>query len=95
MGITGHYVLSLGGGSGRLQFLDAEDPAHSNWTRFINHSSKAPNVDVEIDASGLSEQRRCPVARVVVIQPVPEGAELRFDYGDFFFEKAGRGAAVD
>ena len=52
-------------------------------------------VDIEIDASRLSEQRRCPVARVVVIQPVPEGAEIRFDYGDFFFEKAGRGAAVD
>ena len=25
-------------------YLDAEDPAHANWTRFINHCARTPNL---------------------------------------------------
>ncbi len=40
----GEYVFSLGGGWN----LDAQDPARSNWTRFINHSAVAPNVRARV-----------------------------------------------
>ena len=44
--VTGGYVLTAGRcpSSGRQLFLDAEDPAHANWTRFVNHSARSPNL---------------------------------------------------
>ena len=46
--VTGGYVLHAGAcpSSGRQLFLDAEDPAHANFTRFVNHSARAPNLRV-------------------------------------------------
>ena len=44
--VTGGYVLTVGRcpSSGRQLFLDAEDPAVANWTRFVNHSARSPNL---------------------------------------------------
>ena len=44
--VTGGYVLTVGRcpSSGRQLLLDAEDPARANWTRFVNHSARSPNL---------------------------------------------------
>ena len=46
--VTGGYVLTVGrcSSSGRQLFLDAEDPAQANFTRFVNHSARSPNLRV-------------------------------------------------
>ena len=66
VGATGQYVLQLTSDA----YLDAEDPMHANWTRFINHSD-SPNLIVERgDAS----------ARFIVQQCAATGDELTFMY---------------
>ena len=49
VGVTGQYVFNAGScpETGRARLLDAEDPMHANWTRFINHSARRPNLAVE------------------------------------------------
>ena len=69
VGTTGQYVFRLSGEP--AMFLDAEDPAHANWTRFINHSSE-PNLAA---IRGQSD------VRFVVQRPIAPGAELTFSYG--------------
>ena len=60
------YVLKL---PGEL-YLDAEDAAHANWTRFINHSD-SPNLVVERGAKS---------ARFIVQRRAAPGDELTFSY---------------
>lgn len=83
VGVTGKYVYSAGASpsSDRLRFVDAEDPALSNWTRFINHSRRG-NVDDIIDWSDDDE----PIVRFVVREDIHPGEEICFDYGDSFFD---------
>lgn len=90
-GSAGRYVINLGSCSetGRLLFLDAEDPARSNWTRFLNHSEQ-PNVSVERATQPTGE----PGMRVMVERPVASGEELFFDYGPGYFEAVGRGGVT-
>ena len=49
VGVTGQYVFNAGPcpQTGRAVLLDAEDPMHANWTRFLNHSARRPNLAVE------------------------------------------------
>lgn len=84
--VTGMYVFNAGScpHTGRSVLVDAEDPVYANWTRFLNHSTKRPNLraasEVVRDATGAS----VPVIRFLVCQPVSRGDELLFDYGDGF-----------
>jgi hypothetical protein len=43
---TGTYVVKAGSCplTGRIVFVDAEDPIISSWQRYINHSAKRPNL---------------------------------------------------
>ena len=49
--VSGAYVFGVGRcpESGRQVFLDAEDPAHANWTRFINHEAHEPNLTAVVE----------------------------------------------
>ena len=87
-GSLGRYVINLGSchETGRLLFLDAEDPTRSNWARFLNHSEQ-PNVSVE----RATQPDGGPGMRVVVERPVVPGEELLFDYGPGYFDAHGRG----
>ena len=66
VGCTGQYVLKLTSDV----YLDAEDPLHANWTRFINHSD-SPNLVVERGARS---------AHFIVQQNAAPGDELTFSY---------------
>ena len=73
IGTTGQYVFKLAGNE--PMFLDAEDPAEANWTRYINHSAD-PN---------LAAVRGATSVRFVVQQrPIAPGTELTFSYGPGF-----------
>ena len=94
VGVTGEYVFNAGEcpHSGRALLLDAEDPACSNWTRYLNHSARRPNLLVErevrasAEASGVGSatppSAGTPLVRFVVARPVAAGDELLFDYGE-------------
>jgi hypothetical protein len=87
VGVTGNYLFNVGKcpHTKRTILVDAEDHAHANWTRFINHSAKRANLvaerEVATDPNGV---RGVPIVRFVVSSPVETGEELLFDYGDGF-----------
>ena len=45
--------------------LDAEDPEHANWTRFINHEARAPNLAAIVDFE-CSKPHEAPLPRGAV-----------------------------
>ena len=83
VGVTGQYIFSVGDcpGTGRRLLLDAEDPRSSNWTRFLNHSARHPNLAArsEVTSGDRDGQRGTPRVRFVVLRPVQAGDELLFD----------------
>ena len=98
VGATGKYVYNAGASpeTGRLVFLDAEDLAVSNWTRFVNHSADRPALEARVDwvvgpkdGGGGAEACGGAVATPRVVFVVARGAspgeELHFDYGGSFF----------
>ena len=92
VGVTGCYVYSAGPNptSGRLTFIDAEDPQLSNWTRFINHSYRWPNLEDEVswpeDAEARNAEEKPPIVSFRAIVDISPGEELLFDYGRSFFK---------
>lgn len=80
VGVTGTYVFNAGScpTTNRIILVDAEDPQFSNWTRFINHSARQPNLEAlyEVEA-GTAGERGTPVVRFVVLRAVAAGDEVR------------------
>ena len=67
-------------------YLDASDEADANWTRFINHSARRPNLRVEIDCGGDPMSRSPePLVYFVAEDDIGAGAELLFDYGEEYW----------
>eukprot|EP00518_Triparma_eleuthera_P005988 CAMPEP_0182483576 /NCGR_PEP_ID=MMETSP1319-20130603/41591_1 /TAXON_ID=172717 /ORGANISM="Bolidomonas pacifica, Strain RCC208" /LENGTH=126 /DNA_ID=CAMNT_0024685393 /DNA_START=389 /DNA_END=769 /DNA_ORIENTATION=- len=62
-------------------YIDASDPDPdvTNWTRFINHSSKDPNLVVEVN--NLHK-----VVWFDALRDIRPGEELCFDYGEKYWE---------
>eukprot|EP00966_Prymnesium_polylepis_P325740 7381694-Prymnesium_polylepis.1 len=81
VGVTAQYLFNAGRCNQLRKDLlvDAEDPAHANWTRFINHSARQPNLTVESEVV-----EGTPIVRFIVSRPIAPGDELLFDYGDGF-----------
>jgi len=67
-GPIGGYVFGLGNGYS----MDAEDLRFSNWTRYVNHSSRRPNIVTRCDGRRIEFWS---------FQRVAAGAELLMDYG--------------
>lgn len=99
VGVTGQYIFNAGKcpTSRRALLLDAEDPLHSNWTRFLNHSSRRPNLLVARALEGEGDAPHAaadggassggggggvPTVRFVAARAIEEGEELLFDYGE-------------
>ena len=76
-----------------MLFIDAEDPDHANWTRFLNHASPdwpegcGPNLKVR---KGIEQPATGGDARAVLAflasRDIGIGEELLFDYGRAYFE---------
>ena len=89
VGVTGAYIFNAGRcpHTFRDVLLDGEDPAHANWTRFINHSARRPNLSVTSEVvpnTNKTRTRGTPVVQFIVSSPIAPGEELLFDYGDGF-----------
>ena len=85
VGVTGTYLFNAGKcpKTFRTLVLDAEDPVHANWTRFINHSARQPNLTVWAGVVAGSEGGpSIPAIRFTALRPIAPGDELLFDYGD-------------
>ena len=78
VGCTGRYVFKFGlhPTSGRLLFIDAEDPCHANFTRFFNHSSRAHNLSF---SKSTGQPGGEPLIRFATTRDVQAGEELTFD----------------
>jgi len=79
--ITGGYVFIVADALdpwSEVLYVDAEDPKHATWTRYINHSAKQPNLMVR-SSNGLSDART--TLRLVVSRQIEAGDELLIDYG--------------
>lgn len=81
VGTSGDYILGVGSDI----FVDAEDPQHSNWCRYLNHDA-SPNVALKTLPVGLGGR---PRAWFVTLRPVRDGEELCFDYGDDYWNQPG------
>ena len=80
VGITGRYVFTIADALdpwSEVLYVDAEDPAHAVWTRYINHSER-PNLAMR-SSNGLSDSRT--TLRLVVSRQIEAGEELLIDYG--------------
>lgn len=88
VGVTGQYLFHAGKcpRSKRTLLIDGEDPMHANWTRYINHSTKRPNLATESEMKpGEADGQTCiPRVRFIVLHDISPGTELTFDYGDGF-----------
>ena len=85
VGVSGQYIFNAGScpTTRRALLLDAEDPRHANWTRFLNHSVLRANLEVErpeADAGAAAAAAvGVPRVRFVVARPIAAGEELLFD----------------
>ena len=77
VGVTGQYVFAVAS-----LYVDAEDPEHSNWTRFLNHSDTAANLQ----ASKRVTSDGVPEVRFITKRTLDAGEELLFDYGPGYAE---------
>ena len=88
VGFTGQYVFNAGTCpcTMRAVLIDGEDHEVANWTRYINHSARRPNLQAasEVVASSDGKSMGTPVVRFLVKHAVEAGEELLFDYGDGF-----------
>ncbi|KAJ1636502.1 hypothetical protein T492DRAFT_958411 [Pavlovales sp. CCMP2436] len=83
--VSGAYILGVGGDI----FVDAEDPQHSNWCRYLNHDN-APNIALKTLPRGLGGK---PRAWFVTLRAVQAGEELVFDYGDDYWHDSAPGSS--
>mmetsp|Transcript_745 Transcript_745/g.2079 ORF Transcript_745/g.2079 Transcript_745/m.2079 type:complete len:186 (+) Transcript_745:26-583(+) len=74
--VSADYLLGLGDGT----YIDAEDPAESNWCRYINHDSD-PNVGLFREKWEDGET----YPTFIVLRTCEPGEELCFDYGEGFW----------
>ncbi len=79
VGVTGQYVFNAGrcAATGAERFLDAEDPARSNWTRFLNHAGSSANLATTKTVADDGT----PTVRFHAARPIDVGCELTIDYG--------------
>ena len=84
VGVTGQYIFNAATcpKTRRTLLLDAEDPAQSNWTRFLNHSARRPNLLVARNGGGGDGGESIPLVRFVAARSIAPGEELTFDYGE-------------
>lgn len=81
VGVSGQYVFKLSVDEGEPpMFLDAEDPAVANWTRYINHSDD-PNLATRPLRGAGAPAAAVAGVRFVVQKHIAPGAELTFFYG--------------
>lgn len=96
VGVTGSYVFTVSDALdpwSEVLYVDAEDPEHALWTRYINHSSERPNLVVR-SSNGLSDART--TLRIVIARQIEAGEELLFDYGPGYgFGATGLDQAVE
>lgn len=59
-------------------YVDASDPALSNWTRFINAANYESDVNVRFTANGCIESLR----------PMERGEEFLVSYGDSYWDNS-------
>jgi hypothetical protein len=87
--VSGRYVFMVSDALdpwSEVLYVDAEDPEHARWTRYINHSSERPNITVR-SSNGLSDART--TLRLIVSRHIAIGEELLMDYGPAYeFEAA-------
>ena len=79
VGVSGRYCFKFGlhPNLGTVVVLDAEDPDHANWTRFLNHSSADPNLTVQKSVNACGH----PMIHFAARCDIAPAAELLFDYG--------------
>merc|ERR1719217_392749 len=70
---SGDYALELTTG----WIVDGEDPARSNWVRFINHNVRKQNCFAQEVTGAVTLE---------TLRAVAEGEELFFDYGEEYWE---------
>ena len=76
---TGDYIFQVDDDL----FVDAEDPVHANWCRYVNHDGD-PNMRVKSLAYAFGGE---PRVWFVANRDIEPGEELCFDYGDeYWFE---------
>jgi hypothetical protein len=73
-GTLGEYVLQIS----RDRFIDARDPAHGNWTRYVNDGHLA-------DGRNLCNLSFTPRAGLRTKRPIEIGEELFVSYGPHYF----------
>lgn len=79
VGATGDYIFQVEPDL----YVDAEDPVHANWCRYVNHDSDA-NMRVKSLAYAFGGE---PRVWFVATRDIAAGDELCFDYGDdYWFE---------
>ena len=79
--MTGDYIFRVEDDL----YVDAEDPKHANWCRFINHSADANLRVKSLAFSGITGE---PRVWFVATRDIAPGEELCFDYGeDYWFEE--------
>ena len=89
VGVTGRYVYKNGSHpkTGALLFIDAEDPEHANWTRFLNHASpdwpKARRPNLNVRKWVRNDE---PTVTFIAGRDIHPDEELLFDYGRAYFE---------
>ena len=63
------------------RFIDAADPdsPNVNWTRYINHSSDSPNLEIELNPSQ-------DLVWFTALRDIEVGEEFVFDYGERYWD---------
>jgi hypothetical protein len=77
------YVLMLEEGDSTI-FIDASDPEHANWTRFINEPPYRCQPNVEFTKRG----------GIRAIRRITRDSELFLNYGDEYWREAKREGIV-
>lgn len=79
---TGAYAMLLSNGD----VVDGEDEAKSSYVRFINHSVRRANSQMENAFSGEMEDGPLSAIYIQTIRDIKPGEELLFDYGPEYWD---------
>jgi hypothetical protein len=78
----GDYVLAVQGTLGDHDVeicIDAANPGHSNWTRYINGIKE--RHDIQNVTFFLAGTYRSPFVGIKTVRPIAKGDELLLNYG--------------
>jgi len=84
---TNNYCFDYSAGSFKTSFLiDAEK--QGGWVRFINHADE-PNLEtIPVITGGILHMILCTTT------PIPQGAQLTYDYGEDYWAKKNDPSAI-